>query len=223
MYPNAVIFDFDGIICDTEKIHYQAFQEILVPLELGYSWEDYQRTYMGFDDRDAFREAFRSGSKVLTVDQLDTLIRSKAHIFETVVSKGVTAYPGVIDLLEDLRTNDIPVAIASGALKSDILPILDQLNIKDNFTAIITAEDVPQSKPDPASYSLAAKILTQKHQLPCNSIIYAIEDTPAGIQSAKGAGLRVIAVTNSYDDLILKDKADIVVNSLQHIVGGRWL
>jgi beta-phosphoglucomutase len=61
----AVIFDFDGIIVDTEPLHYKAFQEILVPLGLGYQWEEYLRRYIGFDDRDAFREAFRAGGRAL--------------------------------------------------------------------------------------------------------------------------------------------------------------
>lgn len=222
MYPDAVIFDFDGIIVDTEKIHYQAFQEILSPLGLNYSWEEYKNRYMGFDDRDAFKEAFKSKGKSLAPDRLDELINAKAHIFENVVSKGVTAYPGVIDLLEELHSKKVPVAIASGALKSDILPILTKLDIKKHFTTIITAEDVPQSKPDPASYALAAKLLIRHHQLADNSKIYAIEDTPAGIQSAKGAGICVIAVTNSYDASILEVKADRVVDSLQKLVGGHW-
>ena len=66
----AVIFDFDGIIVDTEPLHYKAFQEILVPLGLGYPWEEYLRRYIGFDDRDAFREAFRSGRKELADREL---------------------------------------------------------------------------------------------------------------------------------------------------------
>ena len=222
MYPDAVIFDFDGVIVDTEKIHYQAFQEVLSPLGLAYSWDEYKKTYMGFDDRDAFKEVFKSKEKLLPLDRLDELIAVKAHIFEDVVSKGVSAYPGVIDLLDELRLKNIPLAIASGALKSDILPILTQLDIKKHFTVIITAEDVQQSKPDPASYVLASKLLTQHHQLANDSKIYAIEDTLAGIQSAKGAGLHVIAVTNSYEASILEVKADRVVDSLQKIVGGHW-
>jgi beta-phosphoglucomutase len=67
---NAVIFDFDGIIVDTEPLHYRAFQEILEPMGLGYSWQEYLERYMGFDDRDAFREAFQVAGRPLSDNEL---------------------------------------------------------------------------------------------------------------------------------------------------------
>jgi len=219
MYPDAVIFDFDGVIVDTEPIHYQVFQDILVPIGLGYTWEEYMSTYMGFDDRDAFREAFRSAGKTLTPDRLQELINQKAGIFEQVVSRGVTPYTGVIELIHLLSTKDIPLAISSGALRSDIMPILEQLNIEQHFSHIVTADDVPQSKPHPASYLSAKEKLLHRfpEKLSAASRIFAIEDTPAGIESAKGAGLTVFAVTNSYPAEKLK-QADVIIQSLEQLV-----
>src|SRR5919108_3104199 len=95
----AVIFDFDGIIVDTEPLHYKAFQEILVPLGLGYSWEEYLRRYIGFDDRDAFREAFRAGGKVLGEEELRELIEEKGQAFQRTIATGVEPYPGVVELI----------------------------------------------------------------------------------------------------------------------------
>ena len=218
MHPDAVIFDFDGVIVDTEPIHYQVFQDILEPLGLGYTWDEYINTYMGFDDRDAFREAFRTAGKTLTSDRLQELISQKAGIFEQVVSRGVTPYTGVIELIHKLSAKAIPLAISSGALRSDIMPILEQLNIKQYFSHIVTADDVPQSKPHPASY-LSAKeklLFSFSDKLNKDSLIYAIEDTPAGIQSAKGAGLSVVAVTNSYQAEKL-GQADTIVQSLEQL------
>ena len=215
MYPDAVIFDFDGVIVDTEPIHYQVFQDILEPIGLGYTWDEYTSSYMGFDDRDAFREAFGAAGKTLTPDRLQELISQKAGIFEQVVSRGVTPYTGVIELIHELSAKGIPLAISSGALRSDIIPILEQLNIEQYFSHIVTADDVPQSKPHPASY-LSAKeklLLSFPDKLNSDSLIYAIEDTPAGIQSAKGAGLSVVAVTNSYQAEKL-GQADAIVTSL---------
>lgn len=223
MYPDAVIFDFDGVIVDTEPIHYQVFQDILEPIGLGYTWDEYISTYMGFDDRDAFREAFRSAGKTLTPDRLQELISQKAGIFEQVVSRGVTPYPGVLELINELTSQGIPLAISSGALRSDIMPILEQLDIKKHFSHIVTADDVPQSKPHPASYlSTKEKLLNSfPERLNTGSLIYAIEDTPAGIQSAKGADLSVVAVTNSYSAEKLK-QADAKVPSLSQLIGGNW-
>lgn len=219
MYPKAVVFDFDGVIVDTEPFHYRAFQKILVPLGLGYTWNQYTDYFMGFDDRDAFREAFKLGGLPLDDARLSELINIKAGIFQEVISEGVTAYPGVVNLVRQLRKNGTALAICSGALKSDIVPILRYLEIESCFSEVISAEDVIHSKPDPASYVLAKDMLQKR--LPQmfaenNDQMIAIEDTPAGVASAKGAGLQVIAVTNSYPADKLHE-ADKIVTSLEEL------
>lgn len=195
----AVIFDFDGIIVDTEPLHYKAFQQVLVPLGLGYSWEAYVNHYIGFDDRDAFREAFASSGRVIDAGELCSLIDQKAAAFNTIISTGVTPFPGVVELINSL-TGLCPLALCSGALASDIVPILQQLGITEAFDVKVTADEVSASKPDPESYCLAVSRLSQA--FPRLAIVpsqcLAIEDTPAGIASATGAGLKVLAVTNSY-------------------------
>lgn len=224
MYPAAVIFDFDGVIVDTEPLHYQAFQKILAPLNLDYSWEEYVAVYMGFDDRDAFREAFKQGGIALSEGELEQLIARKADIFQEVIAAGVAPYPGVTALIHNLHKQSTPLAICSGALRSDILPIIDQLGIASCFAHIITADDVPHSKPDPTCYRIAAQQLIDAYpdQLRTSSPIIAIEDTPAGISSAKDAGLLVVAVSNSYPVERLQ-QADRIVSSLEELQEKSWL
>lgn len=209
LHLKAVIFDFDGVIVDTEPLHYRSFQAILEPLGLGYSWERYVEHYMGFDDRDAFMEAFRAGARELSHDGLEELIALKAEQFQQVIAGGVTPYPGVVQLVKSLSAQ-LPVAICSGALRSDIEPILRQLSLDSAFSVMVTAEEVPASKPDPASYALAVRKLAVA--FPDRGIVpstcVAIEDTPAGIASATGAGIPVLAVTNSYP-------ADHLANALR--------
>lgn len=211
----AVIFDFDGIIVDTEPIHYQAFQKVLKPRDLGYSWEEYLELYIGFDDRDAFREVFRTAARELDERRLDGLINEKADIFARIVSEGVRPYPGAVELVRSL-SGVIPVALCSGALSRDIQPILRQLSISDAFDVVVTADDVRASKPDPESYLLAfsriAMAFPEKSITPAECL--AIEDTPSGIASALKAGLRVLAVTNSYPAEKLGDSASIT-NTLE--------
>lgn len=219
MNPESVIFDFDGVIVDTEPLHYRAFQDILSPLGLGYGWEEYCRTYMGFDDRDAFREAFAAGGRQLSPEELEQLIARKAALFQEIVANGVTPYPGVVELIRHLHGAGVPLAVCSGALRSDIEPILTSLAITDCFACIVTAEDVEQSKPDPASYRLAFAKLQALHPtavVQAAGRSCAIEDTPAGIASATGAGLRAVAVTNSYPADHLTG-ADLVVASLEEL------
>jgi len=195
----AVVFDFDGIIVDSEPLHYRAFQKVLEPLGAGYSWQEYVDRYMGFDDRDAFREAYRIHGLQLHEGELSGLIAAKAACFQEVIADGVKPYPGVVDLIRSL-SGVIPLAICSGALRSDIEPVLEQLSLGGAFDLMVTAEEVQASKPDPASYRLAVERLQQAFPavgiIPASSL--AIEDTPAGITSAAGAGLKVLAVTNSY-------------------------
>lgn len=216
---DAVIFDFDGVIVDTEPIHYKAFQEVLEPLGLGFSWQQYTEIYMGFDDRDAFNEAFTQGESLVGSSELHRLIDLKAKIFQKLIREGITAYPGVVNLIKNLHSHRIPLGISSGALLSDISPILTTLGINNVFDIIVTADDVSKSKPDPESYRLAFdQLRTKCPQTPIfHSRTLAIEDTPAGITAAKGAGLQVLAVTNSYKHEFLS-AADYVVASLENLL-----
>ena len=196
----AVIFDFDGVIVDTEPLHYLAFQRVLEPCGLGFSWGKYIETYMGFDDRDAFVEAFTSRGKQISPDDLSRLILAKAELFQDVIQDGVVPYPGVVELISKLHQAQVPLAICSGALLSDIIPIITMLGIDVHFDIIVTADDVAKSKPHPECYRLAFERLSNHCASSAISPLHtiAIEDTPAGITAALGAGLQVIAVTNSY-------------------------
>jgi HAD superfamily hydrolase (TIGR01509 family) len=222
---SAVIFDFDGIIVNTEPLHYKAFQEILMPLGLGYSWDDYLGKYIGFDDRDALREAFRVAGKALSGDDLQELIAKKAAAFQQVIASGVDPYPGVVALVRGI-SGKVPLALCSGALRSDIDPILAQLDLTGVFDTIVTADEVASSKPDPESYCLTVsrlQVIFPEKSIRSEDVV-AIEDTPAGIASAKGAGLKVLAVTNSYPEeklhgtvRIVSSLAGIDLESLQSL------
>jgi HAD superfamily hydrolase (TIGR01509 family) len=200
---SAVIFDFDGIIVDSERLHWSAFNKVLEPLGKTISWPDYIETYIGFDDRDTFKTRLPGIGR----GELAGLIEKKAAAFQELLeSDGAAALPGAVELIR-LLSGNIPLAICSGALLEDILPILGSLGIESAFNTLVTADDTHISKPDPAPYQLAMKKLGVTSGM-------AIEDTPAGIASAKGAGLKVLSVTNSYPAEALT-QADVVVASLE--------
>lgn len=211
----AVIFDFDGVIVDTEPLHYRSFQQVLTPLGLGYSWEHYVAHYMGFDDRDAFHEAFKDRGRSITAFELDQLIERKSRAFQEGIADGVNAYPGAVELIRAI-SGRLPLALCSGALPSDINPVLKQLGLAAAFDVIVTAVDVSSSKPDPASYLLAVERLS--HAFPDSGVsaesCIAIEDTPDGMASATAAGVAVLAVTNSYPADRLKG-ALLIVDTLR--------
>jgi len=191
---------------------------VLAPLGIPFPWEEYAERYMGFDDRDAFREAFRVHDRTLAGETLAELIAAKSRAFQEILRKGVRPFPGAVPLIEAIHTRGIPLAISSGALRSDIDPILATLGVAGCFARIVSADEVEKSKPDPESYRLAWSALMRRFPgtltSPGNSL--AIEDTPAGIRSAKGAGLSVLAVAGSCRREELSE-ADTVVDSLEAV------
>lgn len=218
MNLQSVIFDFDGIMVDTEPLHHQAFCRVLEPLNLPLSWGRYYEHYLGFDDRDVLRTRFKEEGIHLEEDVMRRLIADKAKAFEALIhSKGVQPYPGVVALVRALSER-LPVAICSGALMSDIRPVLEMLELQDCFSVRVTADQVHVSKPDPESYREAFRRLHQQFadRVTDPSRCVAIEDTPAGIEAARGAGLRVVAVRNTYEPEALS-AAQQVVESLEPV------
>jgi beta-phosphoglucomutase len=214
----AVIFDFDGVLADSEPLHYRAFQEVLAPLGLGHSYERYLEHFIGFDDRDAFREVFREANRTLDETALIGLIRAKSLAFKAIVTKGVQSFPGAVSLVRDLVRNEVPLAIASGALSDEIRLILRVLDLDSAFHIIVAADEVKRSKPDPESYHLACKRL---QGFGVNSALdrhncVVIEDTATGIQAARSAGLFCVAVTHTAPAELL-DAADHLVDSLEQL------
>jgi beta-phosphoglucomutase len=216
--PEAVIFDFDGVIADTEPLHCDAFRKVLEPLGIRFTWQEYVAAYMGFDDRDAFREAFRTQGRPLEDPRLSELVDAKSRVFQEVLGNGVTACPGTLQMIESLHADGVPMAICSGALRSDIDPVLSRLGIAGRFLHIVAAGDVRKGKPDPEGYLLAYRklSLTRTSSLTAPGECLAVEDTPAGVEAAKRAGLSVLAVTGSYAAEELSG-ADNITDSLANV------
>jgi len=208
----AIVFDFDGVVADTEPLHYRAFQRVLEPMDMGFDYATYMRDYIGCDDRDAFRLAYRSADHALPDERLVELIHAKSQAFHAVVAQGVDVFAGVVELIES-AADRMPIAICSGALRSDIdgiMPAVGDGALLERFKAIVTAEDVARSKPDPSSYLLAAERLGIA---PPRCL--AIEDTPAGLASARGAGMKTLGVATTHPPSDLS--ADRVVSSLSQV------
>ncbi len=214
----AVIFDCDGVLVDSEPLHYQAFQAVLGPLGLGYSYDDYLERYIGFDDRDAFLEVFRENGRELDNETLAGLIRAKEDRLKSIVARGVSGFPGVGKLVRELSARQVPLAVASGALRHEVEDFIRALGLNGFFSIIVAADEVAHSKPHPETYLKAVEQLRTVRDdanLEPHSCI-AIEDTPAGIASAGEAGLCVVGVTNSFPEDQLQG-ADHVVSSLENL------
>jgi beta-phosphoglucomutase len=231
--PKAIIFDFDGVIVDSEPLHYQAFVLVGKSLNFEMTWEQYLAQYIGFDDRDAFRymlhQAIEAGHTPDVEDvnvTLAELIEKKQFAFEAIAQTGTAAILGSVELIEEAHAAGLPIAIASGATHADIEQMTQLLGIRDKFEIIVAADDVEHSKPDPTTYALAFEKLAAKYpeaDLAPDTTL-AIEDTGAGLQSAIGAGLQTLALQTTSPAEVLQ-QAGRVVEDLSGVTLGtlnRW-
>ncbi len=214
--PAAVVFDFDGVIVDTEPLHFRAFAEVFAAVGLRLTEQAYTERYIGFDDREALAEGLAQAGITVEDARFRALLRRKAEAFSRLArEQRLAPLPGVAELVGALDARGVPRAICTGALPEDIDPILDRLGLAAAFPVRVTAADVARSKPDPASYRLAVERLARRHAprpiLPARCV--AVEDTPAGIAAARAAGLRVLAVEQTHGRAAL-GAADRIVASL---------
>lgn len=215
----AIVFDFDGVLVDSEPLHFEAIREVGRTIGVDFDYQQYLSELVGFDDRDAFAHLLRKARATVPdvamgIAPIEKLCQHKRAAFEARVSRGIEPIPGALELV-DAAGAQMPIAIASGALQSDIAMILDRLGRREAFEVVVTADQVARSKPDPQSYALAVQRLAALHpELALEpGDCLAIEDTVAGLASARGAGLRTLGVTttSAADQL---DGAERVVEGL---------
>jgi beta-phosphoglucomutase len=210
----AVIFDFDGVIANSEPLHYRAYERVLAPEGVTLSEHDYFARYLGFDDVGAFEAIARDRGRSWTRSDVAALVARKAIELEALERDVSVLFPGAADAIT--RTAAIvPIAIASGARGDEIRRVLRREHLETLFTAIVSAEDTPVSKPSPAPYLRALSLLREARGAAIDAArCVAIEDSRWGLESARGAGMRTIAVTNTYDKAALTAFADVVIPSL---------
>ncbi|HOU22129.1 MAG TPA: HAD family phosphatase [Kiritimatiellia bacterium] len=215
--PAAVLFDFDGVIVDSERLHHETMVAAMAGEGPACDWTFYRDNLMGLDDRGAFALLLVRAGIEPRPEEIRRRIARKAELFSRFAAAGrVPPLPGAVDLVRACAASG-PVGLCSGALRSDIEPVLTALGIAECFAARVTADDVHRSKPDPASYRLCVERLAA--EFPDRGIVpaacVAIEDTVDGIVSARTAGLPVLGVANSLTAEALRAAgAGIVVDSL---------
>ena len=213
----AVIFDFNGIIVNDEPIHFKLFQKVLGEEEILLTEDVYYKRYLGFDDRGAFLTAFRDSNRLLDDSKLKDLIKRKAIYYREAIREQVSIFPGVKELVASLAKT-LPLAIASGALRSEIESILRSAGLRGYFPVIVSAEDVARGKPEPEIFLKALAGLNAAQKYPPIQAVHCvvIEDSKEGIIGARRAGMKCLAVTNSHPAHLLAD-ATAVVNSLEDV------
>jgi beta-phosphoglucomutase len=209
MTVHAVLFDFDGVIADTEALHLRAFQRVVEPKGVAIDVADYYERYLGYSDRDMLQALRRDRGLTWSARDLDALLAAKGDAFARVMGTGGVLYPAARACIERLASRR-SLAIASGAYREEIAFALAGAGLAHCFQAIVGAGDVARSKPHPDPYLEAAR---QVGIAP--GLCVAIEDSMWGLESARRAGCRTIALTHTYPRHQLV--ADAIVDSLDEI------
>jgi beta-phosphoglucomutase len=210
----AVIFDFDGVIADSEPLHFRAFQQALAEDGHELTPKVYYSRYLGYDDVGAFQAYAEDHGLPMDPARLAELVARKGGKLQALLTGSSVLFPGAVDFVR-AAAGAVPIAIASGALRHEIEEVVEAAGVAHLFTTIVASGDTPESKPSPAPYRLAFERLRDATGSPLDPRrCVAIEDSRWGLESARGAGLRCVAVTNSYpaDELT---GAELVVGSLQ--------
>jgi beta-phosphoglucomutase len=220
----AIVFDFDGVIADSEPLHLKAFQQALAEDAMSLDRDEYFSRYLGYDDVGMFQALARDRGLAMSDTHISALVTRKGEKLQAMLNGGDVLFPGAAAFIRSAAAA-VPIAIASGALRHEIVEIIEGAGLGDLFTTIVAAGDTPEGKPSPAPYLLAFEHLRHAagHQLdPARCV--AIEDSVWGLESARGAGLRCVGVTTSYAadrlpgaELIVDGLNTLTIPALEHL------
>jgi HAD superfamily hydrolase (TIGR01509 family) len=212
------LFDFNGVLVDDEHVHLSAFREVLSPLGVTVTDEAYQERYLGFDDVGAFRAMLEDAGRAATEAEISRLVAAKKPVYLERIESSLRVFPGAVELVVR-RAAGAPVGIVSGALEDEIRHCLTRMGVLDRVRFIVSAERTRACKPAPEGYLLGLSELGGAlGAAPVAARVVALEDSLAGIEAAKAAGLRCVAVAHSYPEAdLLRAGADAVAASLSAV------
>ena len=219
-WPAAVIFDFDGVIVNSEPVHFQAFATLLAEEKIPLAEPEYYAELIGFDDRGAIRHMLAKHGRPFDDAIVESFKARKFRLMKELLARGdVPALPGVKTFVKTLAKN-YPLAICSGAVKPEIEIMLQGIGLRECFPIIVAADDVAIGKPDPMGYLLTTRLVGEsmgRALAPRDVLI--IEDAPIVVDSVRREGFPVLAVTTSYPADALQ-QANWIVDSLEpeHVV-----
>ncbi|MCZ6685138.1 MAG: HAD family phosphatase [Candidatus Dadabacteria bacterium] len=214
----AIIFDFDGVIADTEPLHLKAFQLTLRENGIELSDEDYFENYLAYDDKTLFKELLKDRNYGHNEAQISDFMNRKSEHFENVLKGNILVLEGVPEFISEV-SGKYPLAIGSGAIRSEIIDILESGGLREHFEIIVSADEVINCKPDPEVFIEALRRLNNLDSVseeisPQECLV--IEDSTSGIKAAHSAGMKCLAITNSYAAEKLSE-AELIKQSLKGI------
>jgi HAD superfamily hydrolase (TIGR01509 family) len=200
----GVIFDSDGVVVDSEKASLEAFVEAVAEYGVNLSDEEVRES-CGITDADIVQKINGKYGKTIDYDEFK---RRKLELYRRKVEQeGIKNFPGVRELIALLRSRGIPYALASSGSRAKIEYNLLRTRLAEDFSVIVSCEDVKRGKPDPEIFLLAAERIGRRGE---DCIV--VEDSPNGIRAAAAAGMRCIAVTHTFQETELREAEFRVTN-----------
>jgi beta-phosphoglucomutase len=211
---------------DSEPAHFAGFAEVVRPLGIELDQEIYAERYLGLDDYDGLAAIASDNGIELPVERIEEIVAEKTAYLKKHIAESMPPIPGTVEFIRAAASAGVPLAICSGALRDEVLLGVETLGIADCFGVIVAALDVTNGKPHPEGYLAAAGQLGEKLDRPISpDRCVAIEDSPTGIASAKAAGMKICALTTSYQpedlteaDLVIASLNDITLADLQNLI-----
>ena len=205
----AFLFDMDGVIVDTQQYHSRALQQVFTEIGVSVSLAELSQ-YAGTKRGASFRGIAAQRGLKLPVEQLSA--RKDVLFNDIIAHTQLQPIEGIPELLAKLQAAGIPMAIASSSSDAFIAYIVDCLHIRSFFDALLSGENLPESKPNPAIYQLTAKTLGVA---PEQCVV--LEDAALGVQAAKAAGMYCIGYQNPHSGQQDLSHADEIVASIRDI------
>jgi len=187
----AILFDFDGVLADTEPVHCACWAEVLRPMGVTLTWDFYRRCCIGIDDREMLRMMAADAHPPRDWRELWALYPAKQEIFRARVLAAPPFDPRLDAFLARLHTT-CKLAVVSSSACAEIDPLLDAGGLRHHFDTLIGGDSVVHHKPAAEPYRLAAERLGVRSAL-------VVEDSQAGIESGRAAGFEVLAVRHPAD------------------------
>jgi len=193
---DALLLDYNGVIVDDERLHGESFRIVLAAEGIALDEAGYLADYLGLNDQAAFREAFRRHDRPAEPARIRRLAAAKAAAYAALVERGLPVVAGVSDFVR-AAAGSVRIAVVSGAIRAEIEPGLERAGIAGLIDCVVSADDVPVSKPDPAGFQLALRRLRERHGVgPWRAVV--IEDSLHGLAAARMVGAGCIMLTTSY-------------------------
>jgi HAD superfamily hydrolase (TIGR01509 family) len=203
----TTLFDFNGVLVDDERVHLAAFRDVLTPLGVTLTDDAYDERYLGYDDAGAFRAILRDAGRTPSDEEVARLVRAKQPVYMRRIATELVVFEGATEIVRRRAAHGV-VGIVSGALRPEIEHVLGVMGVRGLVAFVVAAEDTTECKPHPEGYLLALRKLGLERSTPG---VIVVEDSLAGVEAAKRAGLRCAAVAHSYPAERLREAGAEVV------------